>query len=164
MSETAADERMKPGTSGEGRVVSASAEINAPADAIFTLIATPDRQADWDGNDNVAEAPAGQRVRQIGDVFTARLTTGATRKNRIVEFEEGRLIAWLPGEVGAKPFGQLWRWELEPMGGATRVTHTYDWLGLPEDAEPRRIRRARATTEDSLAASINRLKVLAESE
>jgi uncharacterized protein YndB with AHSA1/START domain len=50
------------------RVVSASREIAAPADRIFELIADPAQQPRWDGNDNLAEAPTGQRVRAVGDV------------------------------------------------------------------------------------------------
>ena len=45
------------------KVVSASREMAAPADKIFELIADPSLQPRWDGNDNLAEAPGGQRVR-----------------------------------------------------------------------------------------------------
>ena len=45
------------------RVVSASREIAAGAGRIFELIADPAAQPRWDGNDNLAGAPAGQRVR-----------------------------------------------------------------------------------------------------
>ena len=43
------------------RVVSASREIAAGCAQIFELIADPAQQPRWDGNDNLAEAPAGQR-------------------------------------------------------------------------------------------------------
>jgi len=52
------------------RVVSASREIAAGPERIFELIADPAQQPRWDGNDNLAEAPDGQRVRRRGDVFT----------------------------------------------------------------------------------------------
>jgi uncharacterized protein YndB with AHSA1/START domain len=109
------------------RVASASREIAADAGTIFELIADPAQQPRWDGNDNLAAAAAGQRVRRAGDVFTMRITTGSIRENHVVEFDEGRLIAWMPAEVGRKRPGHLWRWELEPLGASrTRVTHTYD--------------------------------------
>ena len=82
------------------KVVSASREIAAPADKIFELIADPSLQPRWDGNDNLAEAPTGQRVRAVGDVFTMTITMGSVRENHVVEFEEGRLIAWRPSEPG----------------------------------------------------------------
>jgi uncharacterized protein YndB with AHSA1/START domain len=76
------------------RVVSASREIAAGPGRIFELIADPAQQPRWDGNDNLAEAPAGQRVRHAGEVFTMTLThDGAIRENHVVEFEEGRRIA-----------------------------------------------------------------------
>lgn len=83
------------------RVVSASREIAAGPAAIFELIADPSQQPRWDGNDNLARAPEGQRVRRTGDVFTMELTRGAIRENHVVEFEEGRRIAWRPSEAGA---------------------------------------------------------------
>ncbi len=117
----------------EERVVSARREIAAPAATIFELIADPARQPEWDGNDNLGHAPGGQRVRGVGDVFTMTLNHGAVRENHVVEFDEGRLIAWRPSEEGGTPPGHLWRWELEPLdAGRTLVTHTYDWTRLTD--------------------------------
>ena len=142
------------------KVVSASREIAAPAGKIFELIADPSLQPRWDGNDNLAEAPTGQRVRAVGDVFTMTLTMGTVRTNHIVEFEEGRLIAWRPSEPGMEPPGHLWRWRIEPVDDLrTLVTHTYDWSRLTDET---RLPRARATTADKLQASIDRLAELAE--
>jgi hypothetical protein len=82
------------------------------------------------------------------------------RQNHVVEFDEGRLIAWRPSEPGATPPGHLWRWELEPVDGThTRVIHTYDWSGLTDE---KRMERARATTADRLQASLDKLAALAE--
>jgi hypothetical protein len=64
------------------RVVSASREIAAGAARIFDLIADPAAQPGWDGNDNLASAPAGQRVRRTGDVFAMTLTRGEVRENQ----------------------------------------------------------------------------------
>ena len=142
------------------RVVSASREIAAPAAMIFELIADPARQPEWDGNDNLGQAPAGPRVRGVGEVFGMTLNYGAVRENHVVEFDEGRLIAWQPAEPGAVPPGHLWRWELEPVdAGHTRVTHTYDWTRL---TDPGRLERARVTTAERLRASIDRLAEIAE--
>lgn len=142
------------------KIVSAGRVIAAPARLIFEFIADPARQPHWDGNANLAEAQAGQRVRAVGDVFTMTLTMGGVRENHVVEFEEGRRIAWFPSEPGGAPPGHLWRWELEPLGPSrTRVTHTYDWSEL---SDPTRLKRARATTADNLAASLSRLAALVE--
>ena len=142
------------------RVVSASREIAAEPGRIFELIADPAVQPRWDGNDNLAEAAAGQRVRAVGDVFTMTLTGGSVRENHVVEFEEGRRIAWMPAEPGQQRPGHLWRWELEPAGAArTRVTCTYDWTRL---TDRKRLPAARATTAERLLASLDRLAALAE--
>jgi uncharacterized protein YndB with AHSA1/START domain len=142
------------------RVVSASSDVAAAAETIFELIADPSLQPSWDGNDNLSEAPAGQRVRAVGDVFVMTTTTGKIRENHVVEFVEGRRIAWNPAEPGQDAPGHLWRWELEPIDAAkTRVTHTYDWTQLTDE---QRLPRARATTADKLQASLDRLAALAE--
>jgi len=142
------------------QVVSASREIAASSDRIFEFIADPAQQPRWDGNDNLAEAQPGQRVRGQGDVFVMTLTGGNVRENHIVEFDEGRQIAWRPSEPGNQPPGHLWRWELEPLSETrTRVTHTYDWSQLTDES---RLPRARRTTPDRLRASIDRLAEIAE--
>lgn len=144
----------------QDRVVSASRRIAAPAAVIFELIADPARQPEWDGNDNLGHAAPGQRVRGVGDIFTMTLTLGADRENHVVEFDEGRLIAWRPSEPGVAPPGHLWRWQLEPVDAVSAVvTHTYDWSDL---SDPNRLPRAQATTADKLRASIDRLAALAE--
>ena len=142
------------------RVVSASREIAAGAGRVFEIIADPAQQPRWDGNDNLAAAADGQRVRAVGAVFRTTLTMGSVRENHVVEFDEGRLIAWRPAEPGRRPPGHLWRWELEPISPSrTRVTHTYDWSRLTDE---KRLPRARATTADRLQASLARLAVIAE--
>ncbi len=147
-------------TDDVSRVVRATRDIDAPADLIFDLIADPAQQPRWDGNDNLAEAAPGQRVRAVGDVFTTRLTNGQDRENHVVEFEESSCLAWRPAEPGKEPPGHLWRWELEALDDTrTRVTHTYDWSKLRDE---KRQARARATTAEMLSASLERLAAQAE--
>ncbi len=142
------------------RVATATREVAAPADVVFELIADPARQPEWDANDNLASADAGQRVRDVGEVFSMTLTMGAIRECHVVEFVEGRSIAWKPAEPGQPPVGHLWRWEVEPIGDARcRVTQTYDWTELLDEA---RFPRAKATTTERLAASIDQLAALVE--
>ncbi|RPA02598.1 SRPBCC family protein [Gordonia sp. OPL2] len=141
------------------RVSTASRFISAAPEEIFELIADPTRQPEWDGNDNLAEAAPGQRVTGVGDVFAMTLTNGQVRENHVVEFEEGRLIAWRPAEPSSAPVGHLWRWALAPEEGGTRVVHTYDWTDLHD---PNRLPTARATTAERLRASLDRLAERAE--
>jgi uncharacterized protein YndB with AHSA1/START domain len=144
----------------EQRIASATRDVAADAATIFELIADPSRQPEWDGMDNLVAAAPGQRVRAVGDVFVMTIHLGTDRNNRIVEFEEGRRIAWKPSEPGKAEPGHLWRWELEPVSeGVTRVTHTYDWSDL---ADENRMGRARRTTSEKLMGSIDRLARIAE--
>jgi uncharacterized protein YndB with AHSA1/START domain len=142
------------------RIVAVARDIAANPERIFELIADPAEQPRWDGNENLKEAAPGQRARAVGDVFTMRLTSGSVRENHVVDFVEGRRIAWRPAEVGQAPPGHKWSWELEPLGPSrTLVTHTYDWTDLVDE---QRIPRARATTAEKLQASLDRLAALAE--
>ncbi|MBU3060992.1 SRPBCC family protein [Nocardia sp. NEAU-G5] len=142
------------------RVVSVTRVIAADAASVFELIADPAQQPRWDGNDNLSQAAEAQRPRRVGDVFTMTLTNGMVRENHVVEFEEGRRIAWRPAEVGKEPPGHLWRWEIESVDGEhIRVTHTYDWSTLED--EKRQV-RARATGPDQLRASLDNLAELVE--
>jgi uncharacterized protein YndB with AHSA1/START domain len=144
----------------EPRVVCAGRVFGSGAAEIFELIADPSQQRRWEGNDNLAQARCGERVRAVGDVFVMTTTKGRTRETRVVEFDEGRRIAWLPSEPGQAAPGHLWRWELEPVDDTqTRVTHTYDWSRLIDES---RFERARWTTAERLLASIDRLADLAE--
>jgi len=65
-----------------------------------------------------------------------KLGLGYVTRNRVVEFEEDRRIAW-------HHFAQfVWRYELEAVGGGTLVTETFDYdkpwafaiiaMGFPE--------------------------------
>lgn len=143
-------------------VVSASREIAAPAAALFDLIADPAEQPRWDGNDNLASAEAGQRVRAVGDVFVMTNQGGGVRDNHVVAFVEGREIAWRPAPHGEQPAGHQWGWILEPLeDGRTLVTHIYDFSDLPASQEGR-LAKARQMTPEKLMASIDRLAELAE--
>ena len=142
----------------EDRVVSATRHVDAPAGVVFELIADPARQPEWDGNDNLASSASGQRARAVGDVFVTTTTRGNDRYNHVVDFEEGRRIAWRPAAQGQAPFGHQWGWELTPTDdGGTEVTHTYDWRELTDES---RFERARNTTEANLRSSLDRLAAL----
>lgn len=148
----------------EVKVTSAERVVRAEPAVVFELIADPANHPRWDGNDNLAEAVDVARVTGTGQAFVIRTTTGTLRENHVAEFAEGGLIAWLPSDPGGEPFGQLWRWEVEPGDepGTSLVRHTYDWTGLPADSVPMRIERARKTTSEWLMNSIDRLADLAE--
>jgi uncharacterized protein YndB with AHSA1/START domain len=106
------------------RQISDSRTVAAPADRIFDLLADPARHAELDGSGSVRGSLGGPRRLELGSRFGMRMRIGLpyTIKNTVVEFEEGRLIAWRHFS------GHRWRWQLRDLGdGRTEVTETFDW-------------------------------------
>lgn len=109
-------------------VVSASIEIAAPAARIFDILADPRRHVEIDGSDMIRRCLDGPVRLGLGSEFvmSMRLWGFPYRvRNRVVEFEENRLIAWRHFEP------QHWRFELEPTESGTRVTETFDYSYWP---------------------------------
>lgn len=113
---------MKP--SNPSKVVSRTREIQAPAQAIFDLLADPRRHHEIDGSGSVqaAQMNAPERL-ALGAKFGMNMKIGLPYRitNIVVEFEEGRQIAW-------RHFGgHIWRYILEPTENGTLVTEQFDW-------------------------------------
>lgn len=105
------------------RSVSASRVIAAPPEKIFDVLADPARHCDFDGSDSVLGAKGNPPRLTLGARFGMRMKIHLpySIKNTVVEFEEGRRIAW-------RHFGRhIWRYTLEPVPGGTEVTETFDW-------------------------------------
>ena len=106
------------------RIVSASTTIAAPADVVFAILADPRQHARIDGSGSVRDMLTGPERLSRGAEFGMDMKLfGLPYKmsNRVVEFEEGQLIAW-------RHFGgHRWRYELEPVEGGTRVTESFDY-------------------------------------
>ena len=107
-------------------VVSASTVVDAPASVVFDIVADPRQHPRIDGSGTVRGSVSGPERLELGSHFSMDMRLGAPYKigNKVVEFEEGRRIAW-------KHFGaHRWRYELEELpaaeGGGTRVTETWD--------------------------------------
>jgi uncharacterized protein YndB with AHSA1/START domain len=141
------------------RRVSASKVVAAPPEVVFELLADPAQHALIDGSGTVkgTRAPSGTRL-SLGARFGMSMRVGVPYaiSNEVVEFEEGRLIAW-------RHFGgHRWRWELEPVEGGTRVTETFDWstakspVALEVMRMPARNARSIRATLDRLEAHLSR--------
>lgn len=136
-------------------VTSATRVIAAPATAIFDLLADPAAHARFDGSGTVKQARAGgpERLSQHA-TFGMDMKMGMPYRinNTVVEFEEGRRIAW-------RHFGgHVWRYVLEPVGdgSSTRVTEEFDWstarsqLFIKLIGAPERNRKAMEATLERL--------------
>jgi hypothetical protein len=98
--------------------------VPASAADIFELLATPAKHPLIDGSHTVLGAQSGTPERlSAGAKFGMNMKIGGRYKilNHVVEFEEGRRIAW-------RHFGgHIWRYILEPVGAnSTVVTEQFD--------------------------------------
>ncbi len=103
--------------------MSRSVVVAAPPEQVFALLADPARHAELDGSGTVRGRVSGPARLALGDRFRMRMRLGLPYviSNQVVEFEEGRRIAW-------RHFGRhVWRYEVEPVDGGARVTETFDW-------------------------------------
>lgn len=106
------------------RLVSASTTVAAPPQVVFAILADPRQHPRIDGSGTLQGTVSGPERLSKGAEFGMDMKMyGLPYKirNRVVEFDEGRLIAW-------RHFGgHRWRYELEPADGGTRVTETFDY-------------------------------------
>lgn len=107
------------------RVVTVSREVAAGAALIFELIADPEKQPRWDGNNNLAEAAPGQRIRCVGDVFVMTLAKGASGKTTSLS---STTVAALRG---CQPNRDNSRPDICGVGSSTRSTHRAHGSHIP---------------------------------
>ena len=106
------------------KVITVERVIPAPAEKIFDLLADPAMHPVMDGSGTVNKSNPGNPERlSLGARFAMGMRLGGRYRvrNKVSEFEEGRRIAW-------HHFAHnVWRYELEPADGGTRVRESFDW-------------------------------------
>jgi hypothetical protein len=123
--------------------VEVSRRIEAPASAIFKILADPTMHLAIDGSEMLRGATSEEPVTGVGDVFTMNMyferLGDYQMDNHIVEFEPDRRISWEPvagsgHERSGSRMGHRWGFTLEPDGpDATMVTETYDCSRAPRE-------------------------------
>lgn len=141
-------------------MVARSIVVDAPAKTIFDLVASPSQHALFDGSGTVQEAVFGtERLAEGAEFGMDMKMLGVPYRitNRVVEFEENRLIAWKHSGT------HRWRYEFaELAGGRTVVTETFDYSrGL---AAFYILTGAPARNARGIEQTLERLKNTAESE
>jgi uncharacterized protein YndB with AHSA1/START domain len=104
--------------------VSTSRTIAADRRTLFDVVADPAQHPVIDGSGSVRATRGDQPERlALGARFGMSMKQGASYPidNTVVEFEEGRRIAWRHFN------GHRWRYEFEDVDGGTQVTETFDW-------------------------------------
>ena len=124
----------------DGDVISVERVIPAAPEAIFDLLADPAKHAVIDGSGTVVEAKSDAPSRlALGSKFGMSMKIGLpySMVSTVVEYEENRRIAWQSrpaGRLGRISAGRIWRYELEPVDGGTRVRESWD---LSQDKQRR---------------------------
>lgn len=155
------------------RSIRVSREVAAPPEQVFALLADPARHTELDGAGMLRGLESGPSpVTGVGDAFVLRMEQDGVGEYRmrseVVDLEPGRRIVWAPavhppGSLShvlgdLDPSGHTWAWELEPVAGGTRVTHTYDWSGVRDERAlglyPRVSAEQMEATLDRLAAAL----------
>jgi len=116
----------------EGDVVTVERVIPAGPAAIFAVVADASRHPEIDGSGTVRQLkPQAPHLLALGSKFGMSMKMGIpySMESTVIEFEEGRRIAWQsrpPGFVGRFAAGRIWRYELEPVEGGTLVRESWD--------------------------------------
>ena len=144
-------------------VISESVTVDAPPAVVFAILTDPRQHSRIDGSGSVGSVlKAPQRITRKGETFVVRMKLFGVPyviRNRVVEFEPERRIAWRHFTANR------WRYELEPVDGGTRVTESFDptradgitdavvrWANFPE------------RNRDGIRGTLQRLKAAAEAD
>jgi uncharacterized protein YndB with AHSA1/START domain len=127
--------------------ISATKVIDAPADAVFAVLADPNQHTELDGGGMVKgpEGTAGP-IGGIGQTFTMNMHQDALGDYRMINIVTAYVpdarIGWGPSMDpdcdAAKNFegvdvsGHTYTWDLREAEGRTEVTETYEWTGVKD--------------------------------
>lgn len=140
--------------------VSYSLLIQAPAEALFAVLADPHQHHLVDGSDTVRNQAFGPHRLQAGDRFSVRMRKFGVPYRLPLRVTQ----AVAPGESHGilewrQPTGHRWRWEFEARGPqATLVTETYDDAGqVPPVRGALRLLKIQAANAVAIRRSLTRL-------
>jgi uncharacterized protein YndB with AHSA1/START domain len=163
-------QRTLPPMTESGDVETVERTIPAPPEAIFALLADPSRHHDIDGSGTVQEAKNTPERVKLGDNFGMAMKRGVpySTHNVVIEFDDNRRIAWQHSAAGAIGTvlgpGAIWRYELEPADGGTRVHETWDFSAVRGFKPLLRLARSRNDTRAAMEKTLENIeKLLASS-
>jgi len=139
--------------------------IPAPPEKIFELLADPRRHRDIDGSGTVrgvkGDAKDQAEPLTLGSRFGMSMKLGIpySMVSEVIEFEDGRRIAWQtwPPIGGRLAGGRIWRYELEPVDGGTRVRESWD---ISQEKIKAVVRPARKRTREAMERTLARIEEL----
>jgi uncharacterized protein YndB with AHSA1/START domain len=146
-------------------VVTVERVIPAPPEKIFELLADARRHREIDGSGTVVAAKGDPEPLRLGSSFGMSMKMGLpySMVSTVVEFEPNRRIAWQthgPTPIGKYVAGRIWRYEIEPVEGGSRVRESWDIS--TESALTRPLVRAGAEkTRKNMEATLARIEEIA---
>jgi uncharacterized protein YndB with AHSA1/START domain len=152
----------------DGDVLSVERVIKAAPEKIFEYVADASKHPLIDGSGTVKQVKEGAPERlELGSVFGMNMHLGLnySMTNEVIEFEPNRRIAWQAkprGIAGRLAGGRIWRYELEPVDGGTRVRESWD---LSQDHQRFLLRRGPTPkkTAENMEKTLARIAELTES-
>jgi uncharacterized protein YndB with AHSA1/START domain len=144
--------------------------IPAPPEKIFALLADANRHQDFDGSGTVKAAHEDTPKKlALGAKFgmNMRIVAPYSMVSTVVEYDENKRIAWQPRPAYpvVKYFagGRIWRYELEPVAGGTRVRESWDIRHESIFTKPV-VRQAASRTREAMEKTLERLEQLLAEE
>jgi uncharacterized protein YndB with AHSA1/START domain len=136
--------------------------IPAAPETIFDLLADPSRHREIDGSGTVRDAKSGSQRLELGSTFGMSMKMGLpySMVSTVIEFDENRRIAWQttgPTAIGKHVGGRIWRYELEPVEGGTRVSESWDIRHESAFTRPL-VRQAAKKTGENMTATLERIE------
>jgi Polyketide cyclase / dehydrase and lipid transport len=116
----------------QGYVLTVEHMISAPPVAIFDVLADAAKHTLIDGSGMLQGAKDQEPERLVlGSKFGMGMKLGVrySTVNKVVEFEDNRLIAWQTGPegfAGRLMGGRIWRYQLDPVPEGTLVRESWD--------------------------------------
>ena len=155
------------GAASSNDVESVERVIPASAERIFAILADPARHPEIDGSGTVKGVKTPSQTLALGSKFGMSMKLGVpySMESTIIEFEPNRRIAWQtrpPGRIPGKlAGGRIWRYELEPVEGGTRVRESWD---ISQEVVKIIVKPARGKTIKAMADTLERIEKLLAGE
>ena len=155
------------GTASSRDVETVERVIPAPAERIFAILADPSRHSEIDGSGTVRGMKSPAQELALGSKFGMSMKLGVpySMESTVIEFEPNRRIAWQtrpPGRIPGKlAGGRIWRYELEPVEGGTRVRESWD---ISQEVVKVLVKPARGKTIKAMADTLERIEKLLAAE
>ena len=149
-------------------VVTVERVIPVPPEKIFAVLKDASRHKDFDGSGTVRDAHGEPEPLALGSKFgmDMRMVMPYSMVSKVVEYDENRRIAWQPRPaypvVNRLAGGRIWRYELEPVEGGTRVRESWD---IRHEAIFTKavVRQAAGKTRENMEKTLERLEQLVTS-